>query len=169
MAQRTGWLKRIAMVGVLAAVFLAGWLTARTGMGTAMDPATLPLVEQQFIDKMRGAALVGRFTLNGRDDPQAMPDRYDIYSVDKVGENLWRFNARVGESGVTLPIVVPMRFVDDTPLILMSNATIPGLGTFNVRVFFYGDEYAGTWHHAGRGGGHMFGRVERGGAEGRKN
>jgi hypothetical protein len=33
------------------------------------------------------------------------------------------------------------------------------MGTFTARVFFYGDRYAGTWEHAGRGGGHMFGRI----------
>ena len=51
-------------------------------------------------------------------------------------------------NGATKKMPVPMRFVDDTPLIMMSNATIPGMGTFNVRVFFYGDEYAGTWYHS---------------------
>ena len=158
----------LAAVVVLAAVFAAGWLTARTGMGSAIDPATLPAVERQFIEQMHGAALVGRFTVNGRADGSAAPDRYDIYSVDKVGENLWRFHTRIGESGVTLPVVVPLRFVDDTPIIMMTDATLPGLGTFNVRVFFYGDEYTGTWEHVGRGGGHMFGRVERGGADGRQ-
>ena len=157
-------MKPVGLAALLVVVFAAGWLTARTGMGAAIDPASLPRVEREFVEKMRGAALVGRFTVAGRDDRQAEPDRYDVYSVDKVGEDLWRFNARIGESGVALPIVVPMRFVDDTPLIMMSNATIPGMGTFNVRVFFYGDEYAGTWDHVGRGGGHMFGRVERGGA-----
>jgi hypothetical protein len=157
-------MKPVGLAALLVVVFAAGWLTARTGMGAAIAPASLPRVEREFVEKMRGAALVGRFTVSGRDDRQAEPDRYDVYSVDKVGEDLWRFNARIGESGVALPIVVPMRFVDDTPLIMMSNATIPGMGTFNVRVFFYGDEYAGTWDHVGRGGGHMFGRVERGGA-----
>jgi hypothetical protein len=158
------WPKRVLFVVLLFVAFAVGWLTARTGMGSVIDPSTLPAVEQQFIEQLRGAALVGRFTLSGREDRAAAPDRYDIYSVDKVGEDLWRFNAKIGESGVTLPIVVTMRFVGDTPLIMMTNATIPAMGTFNVRVFFYGDEYAGTWDHVGRGGGHMFGRIERGGA-----
>lgn len=164
MARGGRWPKRLSLVVLLLVVFAAGWLVAKTGMGSAMDPATLPVVEQQFIDKMRGAAMVGRFTIAGREDRAATPDRYDIYSVDKVGDDQWRFNAKIGESGVTLPIVVTMKFVDDTPLILMTDATIPGMGTFTVRVFFYGDQYAGTWHHAGRGGGQMFGRLERGGA-----
>ena len=161
MAQGRGGLKWVAVVVLMVLVFVAGWLTGRTGFGAAMDPASLPAVEQQFIETMRGAALVGRFTVNGQNDRQAMPDRYDIYSVDKVGTDLWRFNARIGESGVTMPIVVPMRFVDDTPIIMMSNTTIPGMGTFNVRVFFYADDYAGTWEHVGLGGGHMFGKIER--------
>jgi hypothetical protein len=134
-------------------------------MGAAIDPATLPAAERAFVERMNGAALVGRFTIAGREDRAATPDRYDIYSVDKVGDDQWRFNAKIGESGVTLPIVVRMKFVDDTPVILMTDSTIPGMGTFTARVMFYGDEYAGTWSHVGKGGGHMFGRIERGGAQ----
>lgn len=150
---------------LLVLAFGAGWVVAKTGMGEAMDPATLPEVERKFVDEMRGAALVGRFTIRGREDRSATPDRYDIYSVDKVGEDLWRFNAKIGESGVTVPVVVRMKFADDTPIILMTDAAIPGMGTFTARVFFHGDLYAGTWEHVGAGGGHMFGRIERGGAQ----
>ena len=153
----------LMLLAVLIA-FGGGWIVGRTGMGAAMDPATLPAVERDFIARMNGAALVGRFTVTGREDHVATPDRYDIYSVDKVGEDQWRFNAKIGESGLTLPIVVRMKFVDDTPMILMTDSTIPGMGTFTARVFFHGDEYAGTWSHAGAGGGHMYGRIERGSA-----
>ncbi len=157
MAQGGSWLKRSALVVLLLVVFAAGWLMAKTGMGSAIDPATLPAVEREFVEKMNGAALVGRFTIRGREDRVATPDRYDLYSVDKVGPDQWRFNAKIGESGVTVPIVVRMTFADDTPIILMTDASIPGMGTFTARVFFHGDLYAGTWEHAGRGGGHMFG------------
>jgi hypothetical protein len=165
MAQSRRWLKTVSLLVLILVVFAAGWLVAKTGMGSAMDPASLPEVERQFVEKMRGAAMVGRFTISGREDRQSAPDRYDIYGVDKVGQDQWRFNAKIGENGMTLPIVVTMRFVDDTPIVLMTDATIPGIGTFTVRVFFYGDEYAGTWHHAGKGGGHMFGRIERAAAQ----
>jgi hypothetical protein len=150
-----------AILLIVLLAFAAGWLSAKAGLGPTIDPSTLPEVERQFVEKMRGAALVGRFTIAGREDRPATPDRYDIYSVDKVGEDQWRFTAKIGESGATLPIVVRMRFADDTPIILMTDAAIPGMGTFTARVFFYGDRYAGTWEHAGRGGGHMFGRIER--------
>ncbi len=146
-------------------IFAAGWVVARTGMGSAIDPATLPDVERASAEQMNGAALVGRFTIAGREDRAATPDRYDLYNVEKVGPDQWRFNAKIGESGVTLPIVVRMTFADDTPIILMTDATIPGMGTFTARVFFYGDLYAGTWAHSGRTGGHMCGRIEKGKAE----
>ena len=150
---------------LLIVAFGAGWVVAKTAIGEAMDPATLPAIEQRFVEQMRGAALVGRFTIAGREDRTATPDRYDIYSVDKVGEDEWRFNAKIGESGITLPIVVRMKFVGDTPMIVMTDTTIPGMGTFTARVFFYGDMYAGTWAHVGAAGGHMFGRIEKGAAQ----
>ncbi len=53
-----------------------------------------------------------------------------------------------------------MRFNGDTPMILMTETSLPGIGTFTARVFFYRDRYAGTWQH-GRVGGHMWGRIEK--------
>ncbi len=161
--------RRVAGVAVIVALllvmFAAGWVVAKTGIGATIDPSSLPEVERQFVEKMNGSALVGRFTIRGREDRAATPDRYDIYSVDKVGDNEWRFNSKIGEWGVTLPIVVTMKFVDDTPMIVMTDATIPGMGGgFSARVFFYGDLYAGTWGHGERGG-HMFGRIERAAAQ----
>ena len=44
-------------------------------------------------------------------------------------------------------------------MIMLTDFTIPTVGTFTVRVFFYGDQYAGLWQH-GTTGGHMFGRIE---------
>ena len=165
MAQSRTWVRTFLLAIAFLVIFAAGWVVARTGMGSAMDPSTLPAVERDFAEKMNGAALVGRFTLAGREDRAATPDRYDLYNVEKVGDDQWRFNAKIGETGVTLPIVVRMTFADDTPIILMTDATIPGMGTFTARVFFYGDLYAGTWAHAGQAGGHMFGRIEKGKAE----
>jgi hypothetical protein len=53
-----------------------------------------------------------------------------------------------------------MRWVGDTPVILMTNTGLPGIGTYSVRVFFYGDYYAGTWQ-GDRAGGFMSGRLEK--------
>ena len=61
-----------------------------------------------------------------------------------------------GPSG--LPIVVPLHFVGDTPVIMMTDTNLPGIGTFTVRLLFSGDRYAGTWQH-GEVGGQMSGRI----------
>lgn len=151
-----------ALVLVLLASFGAGWLVAMSGVATRIDPATLPDLERQFAERMRNVRLVGSFTTAGREDRAPAPDRYEIDSVEKVGDDRWRFNARIGEFGgnMTLPIVVVIRWADDTPVVTLTDVTIPPLGTFTARVLFYGDRYAGTWQHGDRGG-HLFGRIVR--------
>jgi hypothetical protein len=88
------------------------------------------------------------------------PDRYEIASVEKIGDNQWRFNAKMKSTSGVIPIVVPMLFSGDTPMIMMTDHSLPGIGTFTVRAFFYGDRYAGTWQH-GDFGGHMSGLIEK--------
>lgn len=155
----------LASLAVLAAVlFAGGWLVGRTGIGSVVDPRSLTEAERRFADSMKNVILVGTFTVDGRENPTPSPDRYEISSVEKVGDDLWRFDARMDCCGLggaaAIPIVVPMRWVGDTPVILMTDTTLPGLGTFTVRVFFHGDRYAGTWQH-GRVGGYMSGRIDR--------
>lgn len=156
-------LSAVIVLALGASLFAGGWLTGRLGIGSVVDPASLTEAERQFAERMRDVSLVGSFTIAGREDRTPRPDRYDIASVEKVGDDLWRFNASMkccGVEGRTLPIVVPMRWNGDTPTIMMTDTSLPGLGTFTVRLFFYGDRYAGTWQH-GAAGGHMSGRIEK--------
>jgi hypothetical protein len=151
-----------AVVVLLLLTFGGGWLAGRLGIGSAVNPASLTDLERQFTERMRDVSLVGSFTVAGRESRTAHEDRYDIASVEKVGDNLWRFNAGMKCCGVngTIPIVVPMRWNGDTPMIMMTDTSLPRLGTFTVRVFFYGDRYAGTWQH-GAVGGLMSGHIEK--------
>jgi hypothetical protein len=144
----------------LPLVFAAGWMTGRAGLGSVVEPASLSAREQAFVERMRGASLVGVFTVAGRDQ-LARPDTYHIASVEKVGDERWRFNARLGAGGVHVPIVLPMQWAGDTPMVVMDDLSLPGVGTFSARVFFHDDRYAGTWQH-GETGGHMYGRIEPG-------
>ena len=150
------------VVVLLLTIFGVGWLVGRLGIGAAVNPASLTDVERQFTEGMRGVTMVGSFTVAGGEDRAPRSDRYDISSVEKVGDNLWRFNASMQCCGVNgaIPVVVPMRWNGDTPMIMMTDTSLPGVGTFTVRVFFYGDRYAGTWQH-GAVGGHMSGRIEK--------
>ena len=90
------------------------------------------------------------------------PERYEIESVTKVSEDQWRFAARIqyGDRDVTLPIVVTMLWAGDTPMVSLSDLTVPMLGTYSARVIFDGDRYAGTWQHSDVGG-YMFGAIEK--------
>jgi hypothetical protein len=150
----------VLMVVVALLVFAGGWLVGRLGIGSVVDPASLTDTERQFAERMRNVTLVGTFTVAGRENRNPQPDRYEITSVDKVGTDLWRFTSTVEGGSTPIPIVVPMRFVGDTPVIMMTDTSLPGVGTFTVRVFFYGDRYSGTWQH-GAVGGHMSGRIEK--------
>jgi len=162
MAITTRLARLVVIVVLMLVMFGAGWIVAKTGIGSAVDPASLTQLERQFTEQMKGAALVGQFTVAGREDSAGRPDRYDISSVQKVGDDRWQFNARMryGSTDVTLPITVPMRWVGDTPMIAITDFSIPTLGTFTARVLFHGDRYSGTWQHD-KVGGHMFGRIEK--------
>ena len=158
--------RRVLGIGLLAvlvlAIFGGGWLVGRTGIGSVVNPASLTDLERQFTERMRDVSLVGSFTVAGREKGAPRADRYNIASVEKVGDNLWRFNAVVGCCGLNgaIPIVVPMQWNGDTPMIVMTDTSLPGLDRFTVRLLFYGDRYAGTWQH-GAVGGHMSGRIEK--------
>jgi hypothetical protein len=54
-----------------------------------------------------------------------------------------------------------MKWIDDTPVVALTNYTIPTLGSFTARVFFYDDRYAGTWQHGKEIGGHLYGKITR--------
>ena len=62
---------------------------------------------------------------------------------------------------VTLPVVVPIEWAGDTPMVSITDFEIPGLGNeFGARVLFYDERYAGTWDH-GEYGGLMYGTIEK--------
>jgi hypothetical protein len=150
----------VAVAGLAILLFGGGWISGRLGIGRVVEPESLTEAEQAFAERMRDVDLVGTFTVAGREGRS--PDRYAIASVEKIGDDLWRFNASMdccGLDGSAIPIAVPMRFVGDTPVIMMTDTELPGVGTFSVRLLFYGDRYAGTWQH-GEVGGIMSGRVE---------
>jgi hypothetical protein len=120
-------------------------------------------LEKQFSERMTGAVLVGHYSVVGKDAKPANPERYELKKVSKFNDDLWTFEARVkyGKTDITLPITIRMIWAEDTPMVTLSNATLPGLGSaFGARVIFHGDLYAGTWQH-GKVGGHLWGTIEK--------
>ena len=159
-------LKLLALLFAIAVAFGIGWLACATGAGQAVDVESLSERERKFAERMQNVVLVGHFTVEGferkSDQPDRHPERYEIKSVTKLDGNRWRFNSRMTYADVdlTLPIVVPIEWAGDTPMISITNFDIPGVGEdFATRLLFYEDRYAGTWDH-GKIGGLMFGTIE---------
>ena len=119
--------------------------------------------EQAFIAMFDNVKLTGSFTVDGKAGEAPKAESYSITSVRKVTGNLWTFNTHIkyGKIDSRLPITVPVVWADGTPMVSLTNATLPGLGSaFSARVIFHDGRYAGTWQH-GKVGGHMFGTIEK--------
>ena len=156
-------LSAVLALFIILVTLATGWVLGRLGIGRVVSPASMTELERQFAERMRDVTMVGTFTVSGRENRTPRTDRYAIVSVEKIGDDLWRFNAKMdccGLNGATVPIAVPMRWSGDTPMIMMTDTSLPGIGTYTVRVMFYGDRYAGTWQH-GTTGGLMSGSIER--------
>lgn len=128
------------------------------------EPAETPsqeALEAAFAKQMTGVTLVGYFTIDGQKNPPK-EERYEINKTTKLNGNKWMIQARVkyGDKDLTVPIILSVDWAGDTPVMSLTDLTIPGLGTFTSRTMFYGDRYVGTWQH-GKVGGHMYGRLER--------
>lgn len=121
-------------------------------------------LEKAFAEKMSGAVFSGSYSVTNADGKEsaAQMEKYTIAKVAKVKDDLWTFTARIeyGKNNVFVPMALQVKWAGDTPVITLTDLTIPGLGTFTSRVMIYGDRYAGTWQH-GKTGGHLWGRVEK--------
>lgn len=161
-------MKRFAVIIVL----MTGVARAQSTTRPALDRADL---EAQFQKTMTGAVLVGRFSDRARPDAPPGEDRYTIQRVSKVtavsgagagggDDDRWLFVCRMqwGKKDISVPLVIPVKWAGDTPVISVTDLAIPGAGTYTARVMIYRDQYAGTWSGVDCGG-HLWGRIERAG------
>ncbi|MDA2927608.1 hypothetical protein MYX78_10345 [Acidobacteria bacterium AH-259-G07] len=125
----------------------------------AQDVSTQQALEKQFQESMSGVILDGFFKTNDAGN-ELRKEKYSITKVSKLAGEYWIFQARIqyGDRDVTLPIPVTIKWAGDTPVLTLTDATIPGLGTFTTRVLFYGGQYVGVWRHGEHTGQH-FGRI----------
>jgi len=158
----------LGLVLLLSGAAGFGWLLAALGYGQTAPAASLEEREQAFVERMEGIFLDGHFTVDwpvARDGKYS--DTYEIDRVEKLDGNRWRFFARMsyGSMDTTFPVVVPVVWADDIPMIQLDDLTIPGLGDdFGAMILFHEDHYAGTWKH-GEVGGYMFGAIRKTNAE----
>jgi hypothetical protein len=116
-------------------------------------------LEKQFEEMMTGATLVGHSTFTNREGLSG-EERYTINSVSKIAGDTWLFQThmKLGSREMPLPIPITIKWAGDTPVIELTDFSIPGMGSYTARVILYRDQYAGTWS-GGRGGGQLFGKI----------
>jgi hypothetical protein len=133
----------------------------------AQNPPAAPemplnAAEKQFQDSMNNVTLAGHYTVG--DSAELHEDKYAIERVSKVRDDMWKFEARIqyNKQDMKVAMTFPVKFAGDTPVISLTNYTVPGFGAFTARVVLYDGAYAGTWASAKPGskhGGTMFGKI----------
>ncbi len=111
-------------------------------------------LEKKLQETLTNVTLVGSWRLvkDGKLGEEHR-ERYTISSVTRLGE-IWLITARIqyGDRDVTVPVPVRIEWAGDTPIISVTDAGIPGVGTYTARVMIYRGLYSGTWFGKGYGG-----------------
>lgn len=112
-------------------------------------------LEQKFRDTLHQSTFSGRWSViqDGKLGP-ALEDKYTINGVSKIGGDVWLVHARIqyGKIDTAVPIPVQVKWAGDTPVISITDLSIPGVGTYTARVVVHGNLYAGTWSGGSHGG-----------------
>ncbi len=120
------------------------------------ERSKLTELEKTFYDLMKDSVLIGSFRLITKDGALTEP-RDEVYTVDGAqkihGEN-WTVKSRIqyGKVDVTVPIPIKLYWVEDTPVISVTDLMVPGVGVYTSRVQVYRGVYAGSWFGKGYGG-----------------
>jgi len=156
---------KAASIAVLTPLVFFLSMTNATGQHQQSPPSGQPAQKElfeKFEQTLSGAVMIGQFTIHGKEGP-LRPEEYTIKSVRKLPEgDFWLFQARIkyGDKDMTLPLPLSVKWAGDTPVITLTDLTIPGLGTCGARVVIHNNMYAGTWTH-GNASGQMFGVIKK--------
>ena len=148
---------------MMRANLLVAMMFALISAGCANKPASSQeTLDHKFEEMMKGVTLVGRSSsLNS--DRISGEERYVIDGLSKLAGDTWLLRTRLqccGSSEVPVPLPVTIKWAGDTPVITLTDLSIPGMGTYTARVVLYRDQYAGTWSGK-KGGGQVFGKIVR--------
>jgi hypothetical protein len=174
MQRNSAWMAAIA-AGIAAGIMASMWpgaeglradnneKKAETTASSSAKAANQEELEKKFSESLSGVVFSGSYSVtSGDQEKPAQMEKYTITRVSKVKDDYWRFDARIeyGKNDLTVPLTLQVKWAGDTPMISLTDLTIPGLGTFTSRVLIHGDRYAGTWQHD-KVGGHLWGRIEK--------
>jgi hypothetical protein len=145
--------------GVLRRLMISMLLLA--GCGRKAGSSIQPGLEEKFQQMMSGVTLIGH-SADLKDESISGEEKYVIERVSKLGGDTWLFQIRIQYRSHDIPVPLPVtiKWAGDTPVITITDLTIPGLGTYAARVVLYQGQYAGTWSSKDHGG-QVFGRIVR--------
>src|SRR5258708_2683175 len=86
---------------------------------------------KKFEENFTNVKLVGKFTVLGKDDGPLAKEEYTILSAKKMESgDYWLLTARIkyGKNDLTVPLPLEIKWAGDTPVITLTDFTIPGLG-----------------------------------------
>jgi hypothetical protein len=150
-------MKRVAVFILLIVAAVAAWSLLRRG--TPPDEAER---NRAFTESMSGVTLVG-YSTRTNSEGLSKEEQYIIEKISHVTGDTWLFQTRLKYDGRDIPVPFPLtvKWAGDTPVITLTDLSIPGVGTYTARVVLYRDQYAGTW--SGKNvGGQLFGKIVRG-------
>jgi hypothetical protein len=142
---------------LIAALLLSGLLmvgcTSKPNVDAKAD------LEKRFQAMMSRVTLVGHSASPNHEGVSA-EERYVVDKVSKLTGDTWLFEARLqyGTHDIPVPVPVQIKWAGDTPVITLTDLTIPGVGTYTARVLLYRDQYAGMWSSKDHGG-QLFGKI----------
>ena len=121
----------------------------------------LNALEKEFQESMSGVTLSGRFTR--QDGNTLSEDKYIIEKATKIGDDLWRFSARIKYGGqeMTAPISLHVKWAGDTPVLTLTDEPVAGAGKYTARIVIYKGQYSGIWGSSSGRGGQMFGTITK--------
>lgn len=147
--------RALLLVGILVAALIFLFLRTRNTSPSEAER------NRAFTESMSGVTLVGNSTRMNREG-LSRQERYRIDGVTHITGDKWLFRTRMKYSDREIPVPIPLdvRWAGDTPVITLTDLSIPGVGTFTARVVLYREQYAGTWSGEGHGG-QLFGKIVR--------
>jgi hypothetical protein len=155
--------RRVASLALSAALLTAAVACGQQASDNSPETTSAER-EAALATMLRGATLEGSFTMTGpgRDATQLSREKYTLGDVKKLDGNLWLIPTHIqyGDKDLQVPITLPIKWAGDTPVVVVDNVGIPGLGAVSARVMFFADHYAGYWQH-GPASGNLFGTIHR--------
>jgi hypothetical protein len=159
MQPKQNWLWLAAAVCAMASWAMGQTLPSHPSDATPHAAA----LDKAFEEQLNNATLVGFYSTGVNASPTA--DQYTIVKITKQDGDNWMFVVRMKIAGkeAELPVMLPVKWAGDTPIITVTDVIIPGMGTYTARVLIYKDHYAGMWTGKDHGG-ELWGRIEHAGA-----